>query len=55
MCIGCGSTVLQSTDGKAPETADAFIWLFGFAVWVMILHHFDKRQKQNASRSHSAS
>ena len=48
MCVGCGSTFLQSTDGKAPDAADTFIWLLGVAVWIMILHHFDRRQKQSA-------
>lgn len=48
MCVGCGSTFLQSTHGKAPDAADAFIWLLGLALWIMILHHFDSRQKQRA-------
>lgn len=43
MCMGCGSTFLQSSDGQAPDAIDTTIWLVAIALWVVWLHHMKGR------------
>ena len=43
MCIGCGTTFLQSQDRPSPEGLEMGIWLVGLFTWIVILHHFNGR------------
>jgi len=43
MCMGCGSTFLQSSSGQAPDTIDTTLWLIALGIWIMWLHHMKER------------
>lgn len=55
MCMGCGSTFLQSSDGKAPDAVDTTFWLVGLMLWILWLNHmkaylFPATEKHKKSR-----
>lgn len=43
MCMGCGTTFLQSQDRTSPEGLEMGFWLVGLFTWIVILHHFNGR------------
>ena len=43
MCMGCGSTFLQSSSDQAPDTIDTTLWLIALGIWIMWLHHMKGR------------
>ena len=45
MCMGCGTTLLQSAEIKAPDTVDTVILFMGFMMWVIMLNHIAKKLK----------
>ena len=53
MCMGCGTTLLQSVEVKAPDTTDTILLFMGFVMWVVMLNHISKKLK--LSKAHSIS
>ena len=45
MCMGCGTTLLQSVEVKAPDTTDTIFLFIGFVMWVVLLNHIGKKLK----------
>lgn len=51
MCMGCGTTLLQSAEIKVPDTVDAVILFMGFMMWVLMLNHIGKKLKLSKASS----
>lgn len=46
MCMGCGATFLQLSDGQSPDKLETAFWLIGLCLWIILLHHGNAKLKQ---------
>ena len=42
MCMGCAEQILITSEGRAPDTTEAVVYVGVFAIWVFILTHLGK-------------
>lgn len=50
MCMTCGALAIQTSDGKAPDTTEAILYISVFAVWIMLLTHYGKKWSNLSQR-----
>ena len=43
MCMGCAGIVMLNNDGKAPDTTETIAYFGVFALWIVLLTHFNKK------------
>ena len=49
MCMGCGATLIETSDGKNADSLENIFWLTAFLVWLLVLNHVKFRfQSLNA-------
>ena len=51
MCMGCAGIAMASSDGKAPDTTETFIYFGLSALWIMILVHLKKSASEKVAET----
>ena len=39
MCMGCGATLIETSDGKNADSLENIFWLAAFLLWLLALNH----------------